>query len=78
MITNTMMFYEEQVIDGVLMCRLTPNGKWGIATSDYAAAANALLALNDDQRIAAMSFFCSHCGTKQPTYGSLCQCWNDE
>ena len=71
------MYYEEQVIDGVLMCRSEPAGEWRPATAPYAAAVNALLALTDEQRGEATRFFCSHCGCVQPN-GRLCQCWNDE
>jgi hypothetical protein len=41
------MFYEERMIDGVLMCSSTPNGEWRKATTEHAQAVNALLALTD-------------------------------
>lgn len=71
------MFYEEQVVNGVLCCRLQPNGEWRPATTPHAAAVNALLALTDEQRGDATRWFCSHCGCVQHD-GRMCQCWNDD
>jgi hypothetical protein len=71
------MFYEEQMIDGALWCRSRPGGRWRPVTKPHAAAANALLALTDEQRLEAMRWFCSHCGCEQHN-GRICQCWNDE
>ena len=68
------MFYEEDVINGVLCCRSQPGGEWRPATTPHAAAVNALLALDEDQRLEAFSYFCRSCGTDDPR----CQCWNDE
>ena len=68
------MYYEEEVINGTLHCRSTPSGGWRAASSAHADAVNALLALTDEQRLAALGFFCTHCGCDNPR----CQCWNDE
>lgn len=68
------MFYEEQVVNGVLCCRSQPNGDWLPATTPHAAEVNALLALTDEQRMEVFSHFCRSCGTDDPR----CQCWNDE
>lgn len=37
-------------------------------------ALTALEALDRDQRMAAFSAYCRHCGGEDP----MCQCWNDE
>ncbi len=71
------MYYEEQIINGVLHCRSQPGGDWRPATTPYAAAVNALAGLSDEQRMGAARFFCSHCGCIQHD-GRMCQCWNDE
>ena len=71
------MYYEEQIIDGLLRCRSTPDGEWRIAAMPHATSVNALCQLNDDQRREVFGYFCSHCGCVQPT-GRICQCWNDE
>jgi hypothetical protein len=68
------MFYEEQVINGVLCCRSAPNGEWREATTTHARAVNELLALSDEKRTEAFAFFCTHCGAADPR----CQCWNDD
>lgn len=71
------MFYEERVIDGRLMCRSDPKGEWRpVRSSPHVAAVEALIALTDEQRMDALSLFCTHCGKVQPTF--RCQCWNDE
>lgn len=71
------MFYEERVMNGVLMCRSTPDGEWRMATTPHAQSVNALLALSESQRKDVLAFFCLHCGGVQPN-GKKCQCCNDE
>lgn len=68
------MFYEEKIIDGVLCCRSEPNGMWMPATSQHAAAVNAMLNLNDEQRLDVFRYFCKSCGKND----TQCKCWNDE
>ena len=68
------MFYEEQVIDGILMCRTTPTGQWARDKSRTAGVINALLTLTDEERVHAFTFFCLNCGCNDP----MCYCWNDE
>lgn len=68
------MFYEEKVIDGKLYGRSTPGGEWVLSTGAHAEAANALLALTNEQRLDAMAQFCKQCGAQD----SGCQCWNDD
>jgi hypothetical protein len=68
------MYYEEKIINGALHCRSTPSGEWVLSKKAYAAAANALMALTDEQRMIVFGFFCQHCGSDDPH----CQCWNDE
>lgn len=41
-------------------------------------ALDVLARLSDEDRLAVLNRFCSHCGTKQPDDGRGCQCWNDE
>lgn len=72
------MYYEEQIINGVLYCRSAPDGEWRNATTPHAAAVNALLSLDNEGRLDAMRSFCPHCGSIQPSSGPNCQCWNDD
>lgn len=68
------MFYEERIMQGILMCRSSPRGEWRYATTPHAIAVNALMQLTDSQRQEAFRHFCTSCGTDDPR----CQCWNDE
>jgi hypothetical protein len=34
--------------------------------------------MSADDRMHVIHVYCVHCGTKQPTEGMPCQCWNDE
>lgn len=68
------MFYEEKIIGGRLMCRTSPTGDWHPSTKSYTTAVKVLLLLSEEDRVNAMSFFCHHCGTDDPS----CQCWNDD
>ena len=46
---------------------------------------NILDALTDEERLELFSYYCKHCGCKQPWHPDInksgeigCQCWNDE
>ena len=67
------MYYEEKIIDGVLMCKTTPKGEWMVANGTRADAVNLLVKMSEEQRLAVLHYFCQHCGGFTP-----CQCWNDE
>lgn len=67
------MYYEEKIIDGVLMYKTTPNGEWMVATGTRAEAVNSLVKMSEKQRLEVVRHFCPHCGGFSP-----CQCWNGE
>lgn len=68
------MYYEYQLIEGVLYCRITPGGQWIMAKSDHMEAVNALLRLTKEQRVSVFRLFCTACGEDDPS----CHCQNDE
>ena len=67
------MFYEERIIDGVLLCRSAPFDPWRRAITQHADAVNELLKLTQEQRKVVFSKFCTHCGDVDPK----CWCWDD-
>ena len=71
------MYYAEQIVNGVLCFRNTPDGEWYPVVSPYADAVHKLLALTDAERHRAMQFFCHGCGCIQPDHWS-CNCWHDQ
>jgi hypothetical protein len=67
------MYYEEKIMDGVLMYKTNPNGEWMVATGTRAEAVNSLVKLSEEQRLEVVMYFCPHCGGFSP-----CQCWKGE
>ena len=67
------MYYEEKIIDGVLMYKTTPSGEWGVVTGPRAYAVNLLVKISEEQRLSVFGYFCPHCGGFSP-----CQCRKDE
>jgi len=68
------MFYEEKFINGSLMFRTIPNGKWTSKMTSAAMTANEVMALSLEERLEVMGYFCSHCGTDDLP----CFCMRDE
>ena len=68
------MYYREEIINGVLMCKSTPNGEWRPVVSKIASIVNELAKLTDEERREVLSCFCRSCGSTD----SRCQCWNDD
>lgn len=67
------MYYKEQFIEGVLMFRVIPDGRWKKMNTSWGKAANVLFDLTDDERMKVFDLFCIECGDKDPS----CCCWND-
>lgn len=59
------MYYIESIIDGVLMCKTMPNGKWR-PVKHKADAVTELMALGDSDRLSIFDLFCLKCGAVKP------------
>lgn len=70
------MYYEEEMIDGILHCRTKPYGEWVPCTRPHAAAVNVLAALTQEQRMQAIRYFCTGCGDH--VLNSCCYGCNDD
>lgn len=70
------MFYEEKIVDGILLCRTAPNGQWRRATDRRAQLVNELAQMEDEQRLSILAMFCSSCGDVKPIGG--CNCMRDD
>ncbi len=68
------MYYEEKFINGYLMFRSTPDGKFIPVLTKVALMANQLHLMSEADRESVFNYFCKSCGSDDPK----CQCWNDE
>lgn len=71
------MYYEERIINNILMCRAQPDEDWEPVDTCKGRVVNEMLRLTGNQRVEVMNYFCLHCGTVQKP-NKWCQCWNDE
>lgn len=71
---SNIMYHEEKIINGKLMCRHTPDSEWYPKTGDYARAVNTMLRLSEEERVNVMHHFCKGCGTSK----KACYCERDE
>jgi len=67
------MYYEERIIDNVLMFRNSPNQNFRPLISNKADIINKLLLMEPEIRQDIVSYFCHYCGKLTP-----CYCSNDD
>lgn len=51
------MYYEEKIIDGILMYKTSPNGEWLVVTGTRADAINILVKMSVEQRLEVIRYF---------------------
>ena len=76
------MYLEEKIIDGKLMYRILPDGKWRESVGTGADVVKQLLNMQEEQRINVLNLFCLECGNPKPYHqyfkGRWCMKCGDE
>lgn len=66
-------YYEDCIINGVLMHRTNPQGEWVKTQNEKASLINSLAKLKEYERLDIISYFCHYCGAI-----GKCYCYNDQ